>query len=48
MNSDKLISIQQQFISWSYDSSNVIDYEENYTKQNGTVVFNNTLSEEYN
>jgi len=48
MNSDKLISIQQQFISWSYDSSNVIDYEENYTKQNGTVVFNNSLSEEYN
>uniref|UniRef100_A0A2S2PLI1 Uncharacterized protein n=1 Tax=Schizaphis graminum TaxID=13262 RepID=A0A2S2PLI1_SCHGA len=48
MDSDKLISIQKQFISWSYDNSNVIDYEENYTKQNGTVVFNNTLSEEDN
>ncbi|XP_026814182.1 uncharacterized protein DDB_G0283357-like [Rhopalosiphum maidis] len=48
MNSDKLISIQQKFISWSYDSSNLIDNEENYTKQNGTVVFNNTLSKEYN
>jgi len=47
LNSDKLVSIQQQFISWSQDSSHTIDYKENYTKQNnGTVVFNNTLPEE--
>jgi len=46
-SSDKLVSVQQKFISWSQDSSNVIDYEKNYTKQNnGTVVFNNTLSED--
>lgn len=47
LNSDKLVSIQQQSISWSQDSSNAIDYKDNYTNQNyGTVVFNNTLSEE--
>ena len=47
LNSDKLVSIQQKLISWSQDSFNTIDYEETHTKQNiGTVVFNNTLSEE--
>ncbi|XP_060881554.1 GATA zinc finger domain-containing protein 14-like isoform X2 [Metopolophium dirhodum] len=47
LNSDKLVSIQHQSISWSEDSSNAIHYEENYIKQNnGTVVINNTLSEE--
>lgn len=48
LNSDELVSIQYQSISWSQDSSNAIHYEENYIKQNnGTVVFNNnTLSEE--
>jgi len=47
LNSDKLVSIQHQSISWSEDSSNAIHYEENYiTQNNGTVVFNNTLSEE--
>jgi len=46
LNSDKLVSIQQKFISWSQDSSNAIHYEENNTKQkNGSVVFNNTHSE---
>lgn len=47
MNSEKLVSIQQQLISWTQDSSNTIDDEENYIEQNnGTVIFNNTLSEE--
>jgi len=47
MNSEKLVSIQQQLISWTQDSSNTIDDEENYKKQNnGTVIFNNILSEE--
>ncbi|XP_022162163.1 uncharacterized protein LOC111027950 [Myzus persicae] len=47
LDSNKLVSIQQKFISWSQDSSNAIHYEENYTKQkNGTVIFNNTHSEE--
>lgn len=47
LNSDKLVSIQQQFINWSQDSSDGIYYEEIYTRQNnGTVVFNNTHSEE--
>jgi len=47
LNSDKLLSIQQKFISWSQDSSNAIHYEEIYTRQNnGTVVYNNTHSEE--
>ncbi|KAE9527584.1 hypothetical protein AGLY_012864 [Aphis glycines] len=30
MNSEKLVSIQQQLISWTQDSSNTIDDEENY------------------
>lgn len=47
MNSEKLVSIQQQLISWTQDSSNTIDNENNYKKQiNSTVIFNNTLSEE--
>lgn len=46
LNSDS-VSIQQQFISWSQDSSNGIHYEEMYMRQhNGTEVFNNTHSEE--
>eukprot|EP00102_Acyrthosiphon_pisum_P018700 XP_016655910.1 PREDICTED: uncharacterized protein LOC107882282 [Acyrthosiphon pisum] len=47
LNSDKLVSIQHQSISWSEESSNAIHYKENYIKQNnGNVVFNDTLSEE--
>jgi len=47
LNSDELVSIQHQSISWSQDSSNAIYCEENYIKKNtGTVVFNNKLSEE--
>jgi len=50
LNSDKIVSIQHQSISWSEDSfnaNNAIQYEENYIKQNnGTVVFNNIVSEE--
>lgn len=47
MNSEKLVSIQQQLISWTQDSSNTIDDEENYKEQNnGTVIFKSTHSEE--